>query len=141
MFKKTLTSIQTLFFGANDACLPGTSQHVPLEEYKQNLKDIIQHKATLAQKPRILLLTPTPVNEYQLQGFDEGKGNAHPSRTAGNTKIYADAAREVASSTGAVVADIWTAFVSAAGWKEGQPLPGSRDLPEIDSFRALFTDG
>ncbi|PLB48982.1 isoamyl acetate-hydrolyzing esterase [Aspergillus steynii IBT 23096] len=130
-----------LFFGANDACLPGTAQHVPLDQYKENLKRLIQHEATIAQKPRIMILTPTPINEYQLQGFDEGKGNAHPSRTASYTKTYADAVREVGASTGVVVADVWTAFVAAAGWKEGQPLPGSRDLPEIDAFKALFTDG
>ncbi|KAH8434099.1 SGNH/GDSL hydrolase family protein [Aspergillus melleus] len=139
--EKATVRFMAIFFGANDACVPGTTQHVPLEEYKQNLKSIIQHEATIAQKTKILILTPTPVNEYQLQGFDEGKGNAHPSRTASFTKTYADAAREVATSTGAVVADVWTAFVSVAGWKEGQPLPGSRDLPEIEAFKALFTDG
>src|SRR5882757_10517142 len=26
--------LMTVFFGANDACLPGTPQHVPVEEYK-----------------------------------------------------------------------------------------------------------
>lgn len=34
----------TIFFGANDACLPdryGAFQHVPLLEYKQNLHSIV----------------------------------------------------------------------------------------------------
>lgn len=34
----------TVFFGANDACLPdryGAFQHVPLNEYKQNLVSIV----------------------------------------------------------------------------------------------------
>ncbi|GER24476.1 SGNH hydrolase-type esterase superfamily protein [Striga asiatica] len=36
----------TIFFGANDACLPDRSskfQHVPLEEYKQNLQALIAY--------------------------------------------------------------------------------------------------
>ena len=31
----------TVFFGANDASLPGERQHVPLEEYGKNLEKII----------------------------------------------------------------------------------------------------
>lgn len=36
----------TIFFGANDAALLGRTserQHVPLEEYKENLRKMIQH--------------------------------------------------------------------------------------------------
>lgn len=36
----------TVFFGANDAALSGRTserQHVPLEEYKENLRKIVHH--------------------------------------------------------------------------------------------------
>ncbi|KAJ0694676.1 putative SGNH hydrolase superfamily [Helianthus annuus] len=36
----------TVFFGANDAALTGRyseRQHVPLEEYKENLRKIVRH--------------------------------------------------------------------------------------------------
>ena len=33
----------TVFFGANDASLPGERQHVPVEEYGRNLEKIISH--------------------------------------------------------------------------------------------------
>lgn len=36
----------TIFFGANDAALltgTGKKQHVPLEEYKENLRKMVQH--------------------------------------------------------------------------------------------------
>mmetsp|Transcript_23398 Transcript_23398/g.32787 ORF Transcript_23398/g.32787 Transcript_23398/m.32787 type:complete len:282 (-) Transcript_23398:192-1037(-) len=33
----------TVFFGANDAALPGELQHVPIDEYEQNLKTIVHH--------------------------------------------------------------------------------------------------
>ena len=39
-------ALVTIFFGANDAALPDRSsarQHVPLLEYKENLKRIVEH--------------------------------------------------------------------------------------------------
>ncbi|KAI9927673.1 hypothetical protein ASPWEDRAFT_176155 [Aspergillus wentii DTO 134E9] len=131
----------TIFFGANDACVPEREQHVPLDDYKENLRGIIQHPATLAQNPRIILITPPPINEYQLEGFDASKNTPHPSRTASYTKQYAEAAREVATSLGVPVADLWTAFMTTVGWKEGQPLVGSRDVPNNEKLQSLLTDG
>ncbi|KAB8079064.1 SGNH hydrolase-type esterase domain-containing protein [Aspergillus leporis] len=139
--EKATVRFMTIFFGANDACLPGNPQHVPVNVYKENLIRIIQHPATVAQSPHILIVTPPPINEYQLQEFDESKGNAHPTRTAKHTKQYAEAVREVGSSLGVPVVDVWSAFMAAVGWKEGEPLPGSRDLPNSDQFQRLFTDG
>ncbi|KAL4913293.1 SGNH hydrolase-type esterase domain-containing protein [Aspergillus aurantiobrunneus] len=133
----------TVWFGANDASLleSNNGQHVPLDVYKKNLAWLVQHPATIAQQPRILILTPTPVNEYQLQGFDEEKGNVHPTRTNSRTRLYAEAAREVAESLKVPAVDLWTAFMAAAGWKEGQPLIGSREAPNNEKFVSLFTDG
>ncbi|KAJ5590399.1 Esterase SGNH hydrolase-type subgroup [Penicillium hetheringtonii] len=131
----------TIFFGANDACVPGHDQHVPLEVYKENLKKIIEHPVTRAQNPRIIMITIPPVNEYQLEKFDNDKDTPHPSRTASGAKAYATAAREVGASLNIPVADAWSAFMATADWKEGQPLPGSRDLPNTEEFSSLFTDG
>ncbi|KAL4807271.1 SGNH hydrolase-type esterase domain-containing protein [Aspergillus unguis] len=132
-----------IWFGANDASLPGATnnQHVPLDVYKRNLAWVVQHPATAAQNPRILIITPTPINQYQLQYFDEEKGEAHPTRTNQSAKEYAQAAREVAESLNVPVVDLWTAFMTAVGWKEGQPLIGSRDAPNDQKFASLFTDG
>lgn len=132
---------QTVFFGANDACVPGHDQHVPIDKYKENLKTIIQHPATLAQNPRIILISPPPVNEYQLEAFDAAKDTPHPSRTASFTKLYAAAALEVAASLNVPVVDLWSAFMQPTGWQEGQPLIGSRDAPNNETFAGLFTDG
>ncbi|KAJ5238489.1 GDSL Lipase/Acylhydrolase family protein [Penicillium chermesinum] len=133
--------LMTVFFGANDAAVPGHPQHVPLEQYKENLKKIIQHPATRAQGPRILIITPPPVNEYQLEFFDKSKDIPHPSRTAAITKTYAQAAKEVAAALNVPVVDIWSALMGSTGWQEGQPLPGSRDLPNDEKLSSLFLDG
>ncbi|EAW06394.1 SGNH/GDSL hydrolase family protein [Aspergillus clavatus NRRL 1] len=131
----------TIFFGANDATVPGNVQHIPVETYKENLRQIIQHPATVAQNPRILILTPPPVNEYQLEGFDVAKETHHPSRTVRQTELYSEAAREVAASLNIVTVDLWAAFMTAVGWKEGEPLIGSRDAPNNEKLQSLFTDG
>ncbi|KAL1964988.1 hypothetical protein VTN77DRAFT_6188 [Rasamsonia byssochlamydoides] len=131
----------TIFFGANDAVLPPYAQHVPLSQYKENLKAIVEHPMVRAQNPKIIILTPPPINEYQLEIFDAEKGFPTPSRAASNTRLYADACREVANSLGIPVVDIWTAFMKAAGWQEGQPLAGSKDIPRNDILEGLFTDG
>lgn len=127
--------LMTIFFGANDACLPGKFQHVPLGEYKKNLEKLIEHPAVKEQNPRVIIITPPPVNEHQFFDMDD------PSRRASNTKLYAEAAREVAGSLGVPVADIWTRFMEAAGWQEGQPLLGSRDVPKSEKLQSFLTDG
>ncbi|ODM20654.1 hypothetical protein SI65_03707 [Aspergillus cristatus] len=131
----------TIFFGANDASLPRNAQYVPLDDYKKNLQTLVEHPATKAQNPRIILIAPPPINEYQLESFDASKGLQHPSRTAHHTKLYAEAAREVSASLNVPVADLWTAFMNATGWKEGQALPGSRDLPNDENLSRLLSDG
>ncbi|KAJ5103138.1 Esterase SGNH hydrolase-type subgroup [Penicillium argentinense] len=133
--------LMTIFFGANDSVGKDHFQHVSIEVYKENLKKIIQHPAVQAQNPYIILMTPPPVNEYQLEQFDAEKSTPHPSRTAKNTKDYADVTRVIGKELNLPVADIWSAFMDVTGWKEGLPLPGSRDLPEIESLSALFVDG
>ncbi|EPS29415.1 hypothetical protein PDE_04364 [Penicillium oxalicum 114-2] len=133
--------LMTIFFGANDACVPSHVQHVPIEIYKENLQKIIQHPATQAHNPRLIIITPPPVNEYQLKEFDDAKDTAHPSRTAQRAKEYAEAAKEVGAALKVPVADVWGTFMSTVGWQEGQALIGSRDLPANHGFSNLFTDG
>lgn len=53
----------TVFYGANDACLPdryGGFQHVPIEEYKQNLHSIVSYLKVLTAKLYALLEYTSP---------------------------------------------------------------------------------
>lgn len=83
------------------------------------------------------------MDEYQLAEFDESKGNTPLTRTASNTKVYADAAREVGRELGVAVTDLWGAFMAVAGWRDGQgqPLAGSREVERNEKLEGLFTDG
>lgn len=134
-------TIKTLFLGANDAVLPGGKQHIPLEDYKNNLKTIIQHPAVKAQNLIVLLMTPPPTNEYQTEVMAKIHGHDTLQRTASNTKVYADACREIGAELGVTVVDIWRAFMTSVGWVEGKPLAGSKDAPKNPALGNLLSDG
>lgn len=133
--------MMTVCFGANDATLPGNAQHVPLAEYTACLKAIVQHPTVTAQGSKILLVTPGPVNELQLEPNDLATGCHSPQRTAENTKRYADACRDVGKHLDVPVVDLWTVLAEAAGWEEGAPLPGSKGTGRNQVLESLLVDG
>ena len=139
----SFSALQAVFFGANDACLPGseTGQHVPLSEYKKNLRSILEHSSVIIQKPRLILLTPPPVNEYQMENAELQKGYSKPLRSAEHTKTYADACRSVGAELGVPVLDLWSIFMAKVGWKEGEPLIGSKKVARNGILEKLLNDG
>ncbi|KIX96475.1 uncharacterized protein Z520_07741 [Fonsecaea multimorphosa CBS 102226] len=126
--------LMTIFFGANDACLPGHPQHVPLADYQQALRSIITSPGIESHQTKCLLVTPPPVDEWQL-GSEE--------RTAEHTATYASACREVGIEMGIPVLDLWTIFMTEAGWQEGSTgaLIGSKDAPRNEVLGKLLNDG
>lgn len=137
-----------IFFGANDASLPQAenNQHIPLDEYKQNLENIICHPLIVAHKASIILVAPPPINEHLQWLSDQNKGLKSLSRRAATTKSYADAACEVGEKLQVPVVNLWKAFMitagfQAAGWKTGEPLPGAMDVPQNDELVRLMYDG
>ncbi len=60
--------ILVVFYGANDARLEdnegGVQQHVPLEQYRENLIRIITDPRVKAHNPKIIVMTPPPIDEY-----------------------------------------------------------------------------
>lgn len=132
-----------LFFGANDACLPGTStgQHVPMDRYIQNLKALLAHSSIKEHEPRLILVTPPPVDEYQLEEAGLECGNTEIRRTAEHTKKYADACRMVGAELCLAVVDLWSIFMEKAGWKYGKPLTGSKSVERSKVLGTLLSDG
>ena len=118
-----------------------TDQHVPLDEYKKNLRDILEHPSVVAQETRLLLLPPPPVNEYQLEEADLVRGYKDPRRSAEHTKKYADACRQVGAEVGVAVLDVWSIFMAKAGWKEGETLIGSKKVARNEVLERLLVDG
>uniref|UniRef100_A0A7N0SWM2 SGNH hydrolase-type esterase domain-containing protein n=1 Tax=Kalanchoe fedtschenkoi TaxID=63787 RepID=A0A7N0SWM2_KALFE len=111
----------TVFFGANDACLPdrcSAFQHVPIAEYKENLQAIVSFFKKRWPATQVLLLTPPPIDdEVRLQyPYIENPANL-PERTNQHAGLYARAAVEVAEETGVPVIDFWTIMQQTPDWK------------------------
>ena len=120
----------TIFFGANDSALAGMRQHVPIDKYKKNMKDIIKSiKERYMSKENIIvcdddevkndasdknlpliLITPPPVHEPKWNSFCVETNRNSNART-----------NESALAYGKCILSI------------GEEL----DIPVLDSFRAL----
>lgn len=125
--------LMTVFFGANDCVLPGNIQHVPMDDYVENLGKIVTYEGLKLHGTKVILIVPAPVDEWQ----------TGDSRTAVNTAKYATACREFGKKFNLPTVDLWTAFMMKAGWEPGttDALPGSKDAPKNKVFEDLLSDG
>lgn len=114
----------TIWFGANDACIPPSPQHVPLSRFTELVTEIVRTIKSPtspyhAPWTRIIILTAPPVNTYQ-RGADLAARD--PPRALDRlfevTKQYAVAAREVGETEGVPVVDVWTMLWEACGKEE-----------------------
>ncbi|XP_060938359.1 isoamyl acetate-hydrolyzing esterase 1 homolog isoform X1 [Limanda limanda] len=100
----------TVFFGANDCALEDKNpqQHIPLQEYSENLKEIIRLLALAGvSADRVIFITPPPLHEPAWEKECILKGcplNRHNS-VAGQ---YAQACVQAAGQCGTDVLDLWT---------------------------------
>jgi len=126
--------LMTVFFGANDACLPGNPQHVPIDQYGQFVRQIVQYEGVKQHRTRIVLIVPAPIDEWQLSPGE---------RNAETTAKYAAACREVGRELDLPTLDLWTIFMTRAGWTEGSdaPLIGSKAAPRNKVLDELLSDG
>lgn len=117
----------TLFFGANDAAMPapnGTDhsikQHVPLLEYVDNLRFLIER---IRQKgiQNILLITPPPIYEPARKAAAVARMGSiaeswPPDRTNDFTHTYATACKDLGIELNIPVVDLWTAMQVEKDW-------------------------
>ncbi|KAL2931742.1 hypothetical protein RDABS01_037152 [Bienertia sinuspersici] len=112
----------TVFFGANDACLVdryAAFQHVPLDEYKQNLRTIFSFLKKRWETAAIIFITPPPIDEAVrlLHPYMENPGGL-PERTNEAAGAYAQACVDIARECGTPVVDIWTKMQEFTDWKK-----------------------
>ncbi|CAK9152580.1 unnamed protein product [Ilex paraguariensis] len=112
----------TVFFGANDACLPdrcSAFQHVPLDEYEHNLRSIVSFLKMRWPTTHVLLITPPPIDEagrLLYPYFDNTSGL--PERTNEAAGAYAKACIAVARELGIPVVDLWTKMQRFPDWQK-----------------------
>lgn len=85
---------------------------------------------------KFLLIGPPPICEYSRE--DSGRAIG---RTAEHTSFYAAKAKSVADELGVPFVDLWTGFLTAVGWKPGDPLTGSKSLTRNLRLGELIPDG
>lgn len=140
-------------FGANDARVHGSPggppQDVPLDQFKANVKAIIQHSVVQAHKDvHLILITTPPIHEKTLSEHDTvNYGDEARSfglrRTCANALAYATAVREVGREIDVTVCDLWTAMVKFAS-PEVNPRTGSLEMEgskENERLKGLLSDG
>ncbi|KAJ2799096.1 isoamyl acetate-hydrolyzing esterase [Coemansia guatemalensis] len=103
-----------IFFGANDASLPFARQHIPLDEFSDNLRQMVtslHDPSSVYYSPdtHILLITPPPVGDRMWEK-DCKKHKIRVDRKNAVTKTYADAVKMVAKESGLPYVDLWTAI-------------------------------
>ena len=136
-----------ILFGANDACLKDgpTGQHVPLQQYRTNLKTIISHSSVEARQPTIFLVTPPPINEAHLWEFDSEKGHSAVTRHQEVTAQYAEAVREIAKEyehRNVVLLDLWEALMKEARLGLSPKIDKQAEMDAEDKrLRRLLVDG
>ncbi|KAL7557702.1 hypothetical protein ACA910_018498 [Epithemia clementina (nom. ined.)] len=125
--------LTTLFLGANDQALPGLDdhKHVPLEEYKANLKILIDRIRSDYKCQQIILIGPPPVHHeqrlaYQIQRYGKEGATGVLERTMETAKTYATACEEVAKEENVAFLDLYQGMLDEGGG---------------DDFGKFFDDG
>lgn len=113
-----------IWFGANDACIPPSPQHVPMERFKDNLRSMVKMVKSPESEhyspwTRVILLTPPPVNTHQrLADLQSRNPPLALDRLFDTTRSYARAVQEIGDEEDVAVVDVWTLIWDAAGRDE-----------------------
>ena len=110
----TPPALATVFFGANDAAVPESRQHVPLEEFASNLEAILALLRSHWPACHMIVITPPPMDQ---QVWDTERGGAG-MRTLERTRQYAAAALAVAARAKCGSIDLFTRILSMESWKD-----------------------
>mmetsp|Transcript_26388 Transcript_26388/g.50125 ORF Transcript_26388/g.50125 Transcript_26388/m.50125 type:complete len:251 (+) Transcript_26388:70-822(+) len=126
-------SLVTILLGSNDAVMPDlgkseSKQHVPIKEFKKNLKKIIMHIRGLEQSDKahptcsITLITPPPIDHdrWQQHRVDNFVPTPPSTRNRCNerTRLYAEAVVQVGIETNTQTIDLYTKWSASHQWQD-----------------------
>jgi GDSL-like Lipase/Acylhydrolase family len=117
----------TIWFGANDACLPGFRQHVPLSRFSENITTMVRsirspESPWYSPETKVFLITPPPIHVPSM------REDMQPTRAFDVTKVYAEEVKSVGEAEKVPVVDAWTGVWEAAGENK-------------EAVKAFLTDG
>lgn len=111
-----------LWFGANDAGLPGLADHhyVSLEDYQTNLHKLIDRVQSKTKCKRIMLMSPPPVHHEQRLAFQQqkygDKATGKLERTMENTAEYARVCSQVAKERNLPCCNLFDLMQQQTDW-------------------------
>lgn len=115
----------TIFFGANDAALlegTGRRQHVPLKEYEDNLRKMVEHIKKCSSNTLVVLITPPPIDEVGRREFARVRygdmASDEPDRTNEITGKYAQHCLALAKELGLPSVNLWSIMQKTDGWQK-----------------------
>ncbi|KAF8162905.1 SGNH hydrolase-type esterase domain-containing protein [Crassisporium funariophilum] len=138
--------VLAIWFGANDACIQPSPQHVPLAKFKANLV----HMVNMLKSPtsphyspttRIILITPPPVDTYQRRADLEAREPPLAlDRMFEVTRAYAKGVQEVGMAEGVPVVDVWTTLWIGADRNERELKKYLRDGLHLNAegYRVMY---
>ncbi|KAI0637368.1 SGNH hydrolase [Trametes polyzona] len=120
------TRLLVIWFGANDAALPHSKQHVPLARFQANLAALVRAvrapaSPRYAPATRVVLVTPPPVQPARWAASLAQLAGAPlepPDRSLEASREYARGVGEVGVQEGVPVVDVWGKIWDAAGGDE-----------------------
>lgn len=138
----------TIWLGANDASLPKERQHVPLEEYADNLRKIVRE---MKKKTKVvILMTPPPCDGEAWKKFSNanfGLGNEKLVRTNEASKAYGDACGRVAAELGCECLNVYELLGGGNGkdiyskhLSDGLHLSGSGNTLVFEGLMTLIKE-
>ena len=115
-------SLLVVFFGANDAALPHSVQHVPLERFTANLNELLDSLSPLLQLPaeRIMLVTPPALDQdawHQSVRATANDDSLPRDRDADTTCAYAAEVLRVARERHLAFLDLHGAMLAHDDWR------------------------
>ncbi|KAJ0974095.1 hypothetical protein J5N97_016060 [Dioscorea zingiberensis] len=112
-------SLVIVYFGGNDSMEPhpsGLGPHVPLEEYKENMRIIAKHLKSLSETIRIIFLSCPPLNEETFR--NRISTGLQLVRTNELCRRYSEACIEVAKEMDVKVIDLFNAIQKRDDWAD-----------------------
>ncbi|KAK1232260.1 isoamyl acetate-hydrolyzing esterase [Marasmius sp. AFHP31] len=113
-----------VWFGANDACIKPSPQHVPVTKFVSNLKylvSLVRSPKSMFYSPetKIILITPPPINTHQRRADLASRTPPQElDRLFDTTKQYAEAVKDAATEEEVGIVDIWSALWNGSGQEE-----------------------
>ena len=88
---------------------------MPIGQFKENLVKIITHPNIVAHKPKLLLVTPPPLDEIRIAQLDLAAGRPAATRQSRVSASYSEVVRQVAAQHPDVtLIDLWRALMDRA---------------------------